>query len=81
MEERVCKRCLLKEASEEDYKNIEKYILAIDEKDRVKEDKYLSRLAICKECEYLNAGTCLSCGCYVEIRAYSSAGACPKKKW
>ena len=36
---------------------------------------------ICKECDKLNAGTCLSCGCYVEIRAAMKQSKCPNRKW
>ena len=28
-----------------------------------------SRLSVCQDCEKLNAGTCMACGCYVELRA------------
>ena len=66
----ICKRCLLRELSEADRLNI-----------RVSENLYETRLAICKDCELLNAGTCNGCGCYVELRALSKTGKCPRKKW
>ena len=44
--------------AEEDAKMIEKYKNGIKEIDRVTEEIYESRLAVCKECELLNAGTC-----------------------
>ena len=79
---RVCIRCLLRELSEKDYaENIEKYINALKAEDRVSDLEYERRLALCKECDKLNEGTCLSCGCYVEVRGASKAGHCPKKKW
>ncbi len=43
--------------AEEDAKMIEKYKNGIKEIDRVTEEIYESRLAVCKECELLNAGT------------------------
>lgn len=78
---RICKKCLFREMAEEDAVNLEKYIAAIKNEDRVNEDKYEERLSICKECDKLNAGTCAACGCYVELRALSIVGKCPYKKW
>ena len=49
--------------AEEDAKMIEKYKKGIKETDRVSEKKYEERLAVCKECDLLNAGTCGACGC------------------
>ena len=66
----ICKRCLLRELSEADRLNITTY-----------QDAIQKRLAICKDCELLNAGTCNGCGCYVELRALSKTGKCPRKKW
>ena len=48
--------------AEEDAKMIEKYKKGIKETDRVSEKKYEERLAVCKECDLLNAGTCGACG-------------------
>jgi len=75
----VCMRCLLREMSEEDQKNIAKYRDAI--KERVSEEIYENRLAVCNECDLLNSGTCNACGCYVELRALSPMSKCPHKKW
>ena len=77
----ICKKCLLREMAEEDYKMIKDYREAIKEKDRVSSDEYERRLAVCKACELLNAGTCGACGCYVELRAIAKVGKCPHKKW
>lgn len=67
--------------AEEDAKKIESYKDAIKEKDRVSEVVYEERLAVCKSCDMLNAGTCGACGCYVELRAVGKTGRCPYKKW
>jgi len=75
----ICKRCLLRDMTEEDSANIAKYRDAI--KDRVSEQLYESRLSVCKECDLLNAGTCNACGCYVELRALAKVAKCPHKKW
>lgn len=81
MSTRICKKCLLREMAEEDSKQIEKYKDAIKEEDRVSEAVYEERLAVCKSCDLLNAGTCGACGCYVELRAVAENGRCPYKKW
>ena len=59
----ICKKCLLREMAEADYAQIEKYKEAIKREDRVSEEEYESRLALCKECDLLTAGTCGACGC------------------
>lgn len=78
---KICKRCLLRDMSEADLKNIDKYKLAIKPQDRVSEEVYENRLNICKACERLNEGTCNACGCYVEIRALAKNGNCPYASW
>lgn len=77
----VCKKCLLREMAEADAKKIAAYRDAIKEKDRVAGAEYEARLAVCKSCDFLNAGTCGACGCYVELRAAAKTGKCPYKKW
>lgn len=67
--------------AETDYKKIEQYKEAIKVDDRVSEQEYEKRLAHCKECDRLNSGTCLACGCYVELRALGKNSACPYKNW
>ena len=77
-----CRRCLLKDISEEEYEKLIKEGLNALPKDDLAEDKTASsRLDICRECEKLNQGTCLACGCYVEIRAALKNGKCPYNKW
>lgn len=78
---RICKKCLFREMAEADIAMIEKYKEAIKLADRVDDGEYDRRLAICKECEKLNAGTCNACGCYVELRATAKVSHCPNKKW
>jgi len=78
---RVCKRCLLRDMAGADKEMIEKYKASIKQNDRVSEEVYEMRLGICKECDKLEAGTCLACGCYVELRALSPMSKCSYKKW
>lgn len=79
--QRICKKCLLRDLAVQDQKNIKRYLDAIKQQDRVKEQVYEERLAICKECDRLNEATCQACGCYVELRAALRHGRCPYKKW
>lgn len=83
METRVCTRCLLRDMVQagSSIEMIEKYRDAIKVADRVTEENYERRLAVCRECDRLNAGTCMACGCYVELRAVAKVSRCPKKKW
>ena len=78
---RICKKCYIYGMAEEDARNIEKYREAIKEADRVSEETYEKRLAVCESCDMLNAGTCGACGCYVQLRATAKSGRCPRKKW
>lgn len=79
---RVCKRCLLQEFNEKEYKEkLEKYILRLDSAVRTPDELYAKRLGTCKDCEKLSEGTCLACGCYVELRAAVKESRCPHKRW
>lgn len=78
---KICKRCLLRDMTEQDKLNIEKYKAAIKTPDRVNDSIYEERLNTCKQCDYLNEGTCNACGCYVELRALAKISKCPYKKW
>ena len=87
MEQRICTRCLLREMIDQDASKqaelemIKKYREAIKQADRAKDMEYEARLAVCRACEKLIAGTCGACGCYVELRAAVKMSPCPKKKW
>ena len=77
-----CTRCLLKDYSKEVYERlIVEGLKALPEEDIVSGDVTAARLSVCEACEKLNQGTCLACGCYVEIRAALKAGKCPYSKW
>lgn len=70
------------EASKEDYEEkILKALEKIKASARADEEKYKERLDICRSCDKLIRGTCLSCGCYVELRAATDKNRCPDKKW
>ena len=77
-----CTRCLLKDYSKEVYeKLIVEGLKALPAGDLADDEVTSKRLSVCKDCEKINQGTCLACGCYVEIRAALKAGKCPYSKW
>ena len=77
-----CTRCLLKDYSKEVYeKLIVEGLKVLPAEDLADEEVTSKRLSVCKDCEKINQGTCLACGCYVEIRAALKAGKCPYSKW
>lgn len=79
---KICTRCLLRDFSKEQYdKIIVEGIKALPSEELVSDEVLSERLVFCKECEKINQGTCLACGCYVEIRAAMKKGKCPYRKW
>ena len=77
-----CRRCLLKEAFPADY---EKYVAGIlktiPPAGKAPEALYQARLAQCAACDQLNNGTCMGCGCLVELRAAYKKEKCPFRRW
>ena len=81
-QKRKCRKCLLAELDNE--KLLADVRLAISRLGRelkVSDDIYDARLDTCRQCDYLNEGTCNACGCYVELRAAAKTGRCPYNKW
>ena len=79
---RHCYRCLLREMDEKAYmEKLHRYIELLDQDVKTAQKVYEVRLDVCKSCDYLEAGTCLACGCYVELRAAVKKNKCPYKKW
>lgn len=60
---------------------LHRYIEMMDADVKTAQSIYENRLAVCRDCDYLEAGTCLACGCYVELRAAVKKNKCPYKKW
>lgn len=82
MEKKPCLKCLLQEMDEAAYmEKLYKYIQLLDLDMKAADDLYNGRLETCKQCDYLEAGTCQACGCYVELRAAVKKNKCPYKKW
>ncbi len=82
--EKICKRCLLSEISDEDtQKTIKELIETMPEDKKADDTLYRQRLDICKSCDELINGMCGKCGCYVELRALQKVRRCPHedRKW
>ncbi len=72
-----CKRCLLLEAGEKKtYEDITAYLANLPDEEKADKVVCDSRLSKCKECDRLISGMCLSCGCYVELRASIKENRC-----
>ena len=79
---KICTRCLLRDFDREAYERlVGKSLEELPKEDLTDGVENRRRLDICKDCEKLNQGTCLACGCFVEIRAALKRGRCPYKKW
>lgn len=80
-----CRRCLLREMTDENsyYESVKFYRETMPAKKRTPDDVYETRLLACKACESLESGTCMQCGCYVEMRAARIDMHCPavEAKW
>lgn len=84
MKQRICKKCLMSDLSEDDFfHNQQMYIKQIDPHIKTDDIEYERRLSICKECDHLLYGMCRVCGCFVEMRAAISKNYCPgiDKNW
>ena len=78
MIQRPC-RCLLSEMPDEAALTeiVRERIAELPEEERAEEPERKRRLSLCRECVSLNRGTCILCGCYVEIRAVKKRMGCP----
>ena len=70
-----CRRCLLQDMADENdyYASVVRYRATMPRRVRTPDAEYTARLEHCRTCPSLNAGTCMQCGCYVEMRAAISA--------
>ena len=81
-ERKHCLKCLLREMDKEAYmENLYDYIQRLDEEIKADQALYEERLSVCKACDYLDAGMCRACGCFVELRAVIKNNVCSYKKW
>jgi hypothetical protein len=58
-------------------------VALLDERAKVSDAEYIRRLVLCESCDQLSSGTCMQCGCYVQLRAAKRALRCahPQPKW
>lgn len=83
-EQRICKKCLLRDLPEQEYfQNMYQYIANLSEDDKVSDEEYEYRLSQCQGCDHLLKGMCQLCGCFVEMRAAIAVRHCPgiEKRW
>ena len=79
---RICRRCLLTESGREDImRDIEQRIAKLSPDEKSPAELYGGRLEICRQCDFLENGTCLKCGCYPQFRAACIKNKCPVKRW
>ena len=80
-----CKRCLLRQAAEDDtYRDIQSQLDKVAAEEKAEEELYRQRLDACKSCDHLISGVCMKCGCYLEFRAAFKGMKCPNvkaRKW
>lgn len=77
-----CRKCLLREMDQNAYLvDLRSYIDNMDSELKAEQAVYEDRLALCKQCDYLNEGLCRACGCFVELRAVVERNRCPYEKW
>ena len=79
-----CTRCLLEQAGQTELaRAIAERIAALPTELRTDEGLYKTRLEICSQCDSLQSGTCVKCGCYAELRAAKVNAACPNvpQRW
>ena len=76
-----CKKCLLSDSGGDAYEKIKELLDRMPENEKAAGDLFARRLDICRNCDKQSEGTCLLCGCYVELRAAGKNGRCPGKKW
>ena len=84
-----CRRCLLQDMADEKKeesseksaetpeKSVVRYRATMPRRVRTPDAEYTARLEHCRTCPSLNAGTCMQCGCYVEMRAARTDMHCP----
>ena len=80
-----CRRCLLEDIESERsfYDMIQERNRLLPKEQRADDTEYTRRLTLCRACDQLMGGTCLQCGCYVELRAAKRGMRCPHHdpKW
>lgn len=80
-----CRQCLLRDTLDEAAyrKTVLRVRESLSPRLRAPDAQYEERLALCTACDQLQNGTCMQCGCLVEMRAMRTDQHCPppRKKW
>lgn len=79
--EKQCRRCLLRELEAAAMDSVVHFYARQPEHMKVPSGVYEERLERCRGCGELDRGTCMQCGCYVEVRAALKRGTCPMGRW
>jgi len=79
MPKKPCVKCLIRDIPDERelHKAILERLEQMDEDEKADAATYDRRLAVCRECAFLNHGTCGKCGCYAELRCARKRLSCP----
>lgn len=74
-----CRQCLLREMldPEEYERTVLRVRRSLSPRLRTPDEEYESRLDACRACTHLQGGTCMRCGCLVEMRAMRRDMHCP----
>lgn len=81
MSAELCRRCLLRDLQDASMEEVVHFYQRLPQSQRVTEAEYETRLNICRSCDFLQNGTCMQCGCYVEVRGAQKKGTCPLRRW
>ncbi len=81
MNKRPCCRCLLWDLAQVDMDEVIHFFERLSPKHRIPQPEYEVRLNRCRQCAFLQTGTCMQCGCYAEIRAAQKGTDCPLRYW
>lgn len=80
-----CRQCLLRDMLDpQDYeRTVERVRRALHARVRTPDAQYEQRLSVCRDCDQLQNGTCMRCGCLVEMRAMRRDMHCPppRSRW
>lgn len=77
----ICKKCLLKDLTDDDrFHTIYEYIESLPKEKRAPPEIERRRLEACMKCSHIINGMCALCGCFVEVRAAKAASHCAKSE-
>ena len=85
MSAKPCRQCLLRDLLDQAQyeRTVERARRNLSPALKTPDDVYEARLSLCSACDQLQNGTCMRCGCMVEMRAMRMDQHCPppRKRW